>query len=124
MSPEELLWLADAAEAALAFFNGSREAQDSFIVESKAQFDRDFEAFTEAGFAFTAGGIALARRVARVEMAGRTLLSKMDEVHDDPRQKSVWLMAKIHGNEYDGPSYEVELAALRQALDHEEGDEK
>jgi len=50
------------------------------------------------------------------------LVNKMDEVHNDPQFKSVWVLAMIHGNAYKGETYTLELEALRRELLKYKGD--
>lgn len=50
-----------------------------------------------------------------VEAAARALVAKLDEV--GAATLGVYVLAKVHGMEYDGPNYGVELEALRAALD-------
>ena len=108
MSPEELLRLADAAVGHDCGSDSSPE-------------DCPLEALEDQGFAATKKGIARARRVAKVEMAGRKLVDKLDKVTED--SAGIFSFAAAHGVKYAGPQYGEEQAALRQALD-EEGDEK
>ena len=55
--------------------------------------------------------------------AGEKFITKIEEIHADPRYITVWTQYLIHGGKYDGPSYEQELRALKQALKWEQEDE-
>lgn len=43
----------------------------------------------------------------------KALIDKIDEVHLDSRYAAVWHLARLHGCEYDGPTYTNEFNALR-----------
>jgi len=40
----------------------------------------------------------------------------MEEIHEDPAFKSLFVMTKVRGNEYSGPDYAEEFKALVAAL--------
>ena len=46
----------------------------------------------------------------------KALVNRLDEVHNDPRYQSVWLLYAIHGGNYTEPKYGKELTALKDAL--------
>ncbi|HSE03749.1 MAG TPA: hypothetical protein VLK35_06295 [Methylomirabilota bacterium] len=54
--------------------------------------------------------------IARLREAATALLVKLDAVHADGRYAAVWQISQMHVGPYDGPKYEVEMAALRAAL--------
>ena len=56
------------------------------------------------------------RPVDEVRAALQGLVDKLDEIHEDPRYKSVWTSYMIHGGRYHGPTYVEELARARAAL--------
>lgn len=45
-----------------------------------------------------------------------TLVRQLDKVHADPAYIGVWQYAHVHGYRYQGPTYEPELAAAKEAL--------
>lgn len=40
----------------------------------------------------------------------------MDLIHDDPQYQGVWVLYQNHNGYYQGPTYEHELKALKEAL--------
>jgi hypothetical protein len=46
----------------------------------------------------------------------KVLVAKLDEIHDSPEFNSLFLLAKVHNQEYSGPTYNAELDELREAL--------
>ena len=56
------------------------------------------------------------RFVQELSRALDTLITKMDSVHADPRYVSVWGISQMHIGPYDGPEYDAELNAAREAL--------
>lgn len=47
----------------------------------------------------------------------KTLVDRIEFIHEDPLFKSVWFSAWNHGIDYtNGPKYDKELAALKEAL--------
>ena len=92
MSPEELLRLADAAEGNSGPFR--------------------YNALVDLGYCPSEIGIALLRRVARVEMAAREAEMLFLAMCGVTNSGSAWYPRMVDASD-----------ALRQALDHEEGDE-
>lgn len=60
------------------------------------------------------GYLEAVERVEKLEAAARTFVDKLDLV--TPAINGAFTFGHIHGNVYDGPTYEHELAALRAAL--------
>jgi len=54
--------------------------------------------------------------IEQLKAALQALVDKLDEIHADPRYKSVWTSYMIHGGQYHGPTYVDELARARAAL--------
>jgi len=46
----------------------------------------------------------------------KQLISKLNEIHDDPKYQAVWQIYAIHGMTYSGPNYEEELRDLVVAV--------
>ena len=113
MTPEELLRLADAAAPHDCGSDSGPE-------------DCPLEALADQGFAATKRGIALARRVAREEMAGRDVVDADECWHQQTWNADEWDGEEYHGGECAAVacSDPCKLCLFRQALDHEEGDEK
>jgi hypothetical protein len=55
-------------------------------------------------------------RVEALEKAGGALVAKMDEVIAHPAWVGAFGLSLVHGAEYDGPTFDGELSALRRAL--------
>jgi hypothetical protein len=53
---------------------------------------------------------------AEVHSALANLVAKLNEVHRDPRFRSVWTVNQIHVGPYSGPTYTEELDAAEAAL--------
>ena len=102
LSPEELLRLANAAE----YWDNLRRGPTRPDPWPDKWPDY-WTPLVQAGFMATDTGVARARRVARVEMAGQSLLSQFGSV------PSIL-----------PPVLVDELKRFCQALDHEEGEEK
>lgn len=66
-------------------------------------------------FEMTAHPAAILELLAIVDAAD-VFSKRIAEIHDDPKYKGVWVNNMIHGNNYDGPTYERELAELNAAL--------
>lgn len=50
--------------------------------------------------------------------AAKSLVKRLDEIHNHPEYLAVWTMFMLHGGDYtDGPKYGEELATLRSAID-------
>ncbi len=49
--------------------------------------------------------------------AAKELILRMKVIHANDEYKSVWTLAGIHGNLYNGPTYEKELKALADAVE-------
>lgn len=56
-------------------------------------------------------------RVTEGETVLRTLIDRLDEIHEHPAYRSVWTINQIHVGPYSGPTYEAELKAARDYLD-------
>jgi hypothetical protein len=48
--------------------------------------------------------------------AARSLVERLDLVHDDPKYQGVWQMAQSRNGQYTGPQYKKELDALREIV--------
>ena len=55
-------------------------------------------------------------RRGKVIVKAEALVNKMDVVHKDSGYRGTWEIAYAHGHRYTGPQYDVELAALTEAL--------
>jgi hypothetical protein len=54
--------------------------------------------------------------------AAKTLLERLDSIHEDGAYQAVWNIYTVHSGQYKGPTYVEELAALRTTLaEPEEG---
>lgn len=53
---------------------------------------------------------------ALIRDAAQALLDRLDWVHADPAYASVWMISQIHVGPYAGPTYSLEMDALRLAL--------
>lgn len=51
-----------------------------------------------------------------VREAAKALVRQLDIVHEDPQYKAAWMLYHCHGFNYDGPTYKMELDALKDAL--------
>lgn len=47
----------------------------------------------------------------------KNLIDKLDLIHSNESYKNIFTIAYMHGHIYNGPNYEVELEAVRKALD-------
>jgi len=54
---------------------------------------------------------------ARLREALSALTNKLEAVHADSRYETVWRIAHLHIGPYEGPQYDKELLAARQALE-------
>lgn len=52
----------------------------------------------------------------QIRFAADDLIKKLEEVHANDKFNGVFMMAKVHGYEYDGPTYSQEVAKLKEAL--------
>lgn len=59
---------------------------------------------------------SLRAEAARLREALKTLVDRLDFIHEDPLYKSVWIHYMVHGNRYSGPQYDRELTASKAAL--------
>ena len=48
--------------------------------------------------------------------AAEKFVKQIDMIHEHPQYKAVWDSHYVHGGQYKGPQYKVELDALRAAL--------
>jgi hypothetical protein len=51
--------------------------------------------------------------------AAKALIERLEYVHNHPAYVSVWTINQIHAGPYQGPKYDKELIALREALNGE-----
>jgi len=57
------------------------------------------------------------RKLSRLTKAAQDLITKLEEVHNDPQYQSVWHLAYAHSaRQYDGPNYKTELTMLIEAM--------
>ncbi len=55
--------------------------------------------------------------IRRLREALAGLVNRLDEVHDDERYQSVWVLYQIHGGKYTEPTYTEALENARRALE-------
>lgn len=60
----------------------------------------------------------------KLETAARTLLDRMDVIHAHPLYRRVWELAQLHGGPYEGPKYQEQVKALREALSEQSSSEQ
>lgn len=59
-----------------------------------------------------------------LDLALSGLVAKLDAIEGDPGYASVFALAKLHGAEYHGPTWEREIEAARAVLLHAAGPEE
>ena len=57
-----------------------------------------------------------ADRLNELVSSARSLLAKMEEVHNSKEFQGVWSLHAIRGGQYSGPTYNVELERLAKAI--------
>jgi hypothetical protein len=60
-------------------------------------------------------------KAALLSTALSALVNKLDQIHEDPAYKSVWIIHQMHVGPYRGPTYVAELDAARAALKDAQG---
>lgn len=55
-------------------------------------------------------------RLRAIENQAKRLVAKLKVVHDSDSYQAVWFCAQNHIGQYKGPTYKVELDALKSAL--------
>jgi hypothetical protein len=49
-------------------------------------------------------------------VAAKALIKKLDEITEYSSYKGIWGFLHVHGYKYDGPNWQEELEALKEAL--------
>jgi hypothetical protein len=62
-------------------------------------------------------------RIKELEEAAAALVSKLHEIMDHPSYGNLFILAKIHGQEYDGPNFGDEFDHLVEVLSKGKYDE-
>ena len=96
---------------------GTGRVQEGFYSSTTGSWSSNATGSEQCQSCSGAGYVPNLKATLRVAEALRV---KLHEIHEDERYKSVWVMAANRGQEYSGPTYTAELAAL-DALTPQDG---